>query len=105
MSENKQVRVCTLPFPLCPYRLPFLCTETGASRSVVFFTACDQCNYCLLMVCECFSLQCRDVPILSVKGNTSVLWLVSGCVSFLVCYFDSSSFYYLESTLHPTLLE
>lgn len=39
MSKNKQVRICTLPLPLCPSMLPLLSTETGAACSVVFFTA------------------------------------------------------------------
>lgn len=59
MSKNKQVRICTLPLPLCPYR----CSETGASRSVVFFTACDKCSR--LLVCGLQSdLNCSVVKCL-----------------------------------------
>lgn len=38
VSKTKQVRVCTLPLPLCPSVLSFLSTETGESCSDVPFS-------------------------------------------------------------------
>lgn len=89
-------------------------SETGASCSVVFFTARERvtnviiAGFWLVSLLNRSEVKCPNREgkyICRTASELSFLFILFHLTFFLVCNFDSSSSYDLESSRHPTLLE